>query len=127
MIEHSYTVQIVIDKPTHYSKNIKCSVGDIVGIYSLISEKPAINRRLAFAHIHDVPIDVDFQALLSECVRIETDDLDVFISKSAWWADLSKIPMGAEKICDMAWVEAKNHFKRKSDSITIGDYYKAGR
>ena len=126
----SYTAQAILSEPTHTSLTEMYKAGDIVNVYELITEKPNINGRMCFIHVHEVPDNINLKSLRLELSRpelaLEASDPEI-TKRRAWMIKLDELMeykvLESDKQVHIGWSTAAELFVRKSDGITGGEYY----
>ena len=121
----SYTAQVMLVNPVHHSSGVMYCLGDIVSVYDLITEKPSLNGRLGFVHVHNVPESINLSRLTQELSRpetIETTNKSELSKRRAWSIELGGLSI-IEKEINIEWAGAVNLFTRKFDGKSGAEYY----
>ena len=121
----SYTAQVMLVNPEHYSNGVIYCSGDIVAVYDLVTEKPNPNGRLGFVHVRNVPESIQLSRLTQELSRPETigaTNQSELSKRRAWSIKLDGLSM-IEKEINIEWADAINLFTRKFDGKSGAEYY----
>tara|TARA_R110000868_G_scaffold162439_1_gene393651 strand:- start:9459 stop:9845 length:387 start_codon:yes stop_codon:yes gene_type:complete len=121
----SYTAQVMLVNPGHYSNGAMYCTGDVVAVYELVKEKPNPNGRLGFVHVHNVPESINLSRLTKELSRPKTigaTNQSELSKRRAWSIELGDLSI-IEKEVNIEWADAINLFTRKFDGKSGAEYY----